>query len=365
MKINEILLESDKMSVSTLGGFPVTMLNIEQQGVDEALKVDIPQKQYDKKDLQAYLTRIKSGEKTKSDRFKPIIHASNIKAITKDNENTEWDLQDLANQIMTPPNSILGTNAKMAKSKKEGAITYDLTLPALSGIVVDEEASAGGEPVFVEVETCPGAGECQLYCYARKGGYVMFPGSSMSAARALNFLLNHPVEYMEMFDREVKQAKARVDKAGIKLLVRIHDAGDFFSKDYYDLMMDVARMNPDVRFYFYSKMGDIVTDTNSPPNVVKQFSPGAKSKEVKTVKFAREKGQFVKDAVTLPKEFFKGLFKTDQKGKYIKDEDGRTVVASAEAWDQFKDIGRAKLMKWHCLSTKRLVTLQNLDHFVA
>ena len=336
MKINEILFE-DKMSVTTLGGFPVTMLNIEQQGVDEALKVDIPQKQYSKDELQAYLSRIKKGEKTKADRFKPIIHASNIKAITMDDNNTEWDLDDLANQITTPPNSILGTNAKMAKSKKEGAITYDLTLPALSGIVVDEEASAGGEPVFVEVETCPGAGECQLYCYARKGGYVMFPGSSMSAARALNFLLNHPVDYMKMFDSEVKQAKARVDKAGIKLLVRIHDAGDFFSKDYYDLMMDVAKMNPDVRFYFYSKMGEIVTDPNSPPNVVKQFSPGAKSKEVKTVKFAREKGQFVKDAVTLPKEFFKGLFKTDEKGKYVKDEDGRTVVKSSEAWDQFKN----------------------------
>lgn len=335
MKINEILFE-DKMNVSTLGGFPVTILNIEQEGVDEALKVDIPQKQYSKDELQAYLSRIKKGEKTKADRFKPIIHASNIKAITMDDENTEWDLDDLASQITTPPNSILGTNAKMAKSKKEGAITYDLTLPALSGIVVDEEASSGGEPVFVEVTTCPGAGECQLYCYARKGGYVMFPGSSMSAARALNFLLNHPEDYMRMFDSEVKQAKARVDKAGIKLLVRIHDAGDFFSKQYYDLMMDVARMNPDVRFYFYSKMGDIVTDINSPPNVVKQFSPGAKSKEVKTVQFAREKGQFVKDAVTLPKEFFKGLFKTDEKGKYIKDEDGRTVVKSSEAWDDFK-----------------------------
>ena len=34
------------------------------------------------------------------------------------------DLNDLASQITTPPNSILGTNAKMAKSKKEGAIRY-------------------------------------------------------------------------------------------------------------------------------------------------------------------------------------------------------------------------------------------------
>lgn len=336
MRFYEIIAE-DKMSVSTLGGFPVTLLNIEQQEMDEALKIDIPHKKYDKKDLQAYLTRIKTGTTTKADKFKPIIHASNIKAITKDEENTEWDLGDLANQITTPPNSILGTNAKMAKSKKEGAMTYDLTLPALNGIVVDEEASTAGDPVFVEVETCPGAGECQTYCYARKGGYRMFPNSSMSAARALNFLLNHPVDYMKMFDSEIKQAKQKTDKAGIELLARIHDAGDFFSKEYYDLMMDVAKNNPDVRFYFYSKMGDIVSDPDSPPNVVNQFSPGAQGREIKKVKAARDKGQFIKDAVTLQKEFFKGLFKTDAKGKYVKDSEGRTVIASQESWDNFKD----------------------------
>jgi hypothetical protein len=336
MKIHEILFE-DKMNVSTLGGFPVTPLNIEQQGVDEALKLDIPQNQWDKKDLQAYLTRIKTGTTTKADKFRPIIHASNIKAITKDEKNTEWDLDDLASQITTRPNTLLGTNAKMVKSKKDGSITYDLTLPALNGIVVDEEASAGGEPVFVEVTTCPGAGECKTYCYARKGGYRMFPGSSMSAAKALNFLLNDPVNYMKLFDREVKLAKNKADKAGIDLLVRVHDAGDYFSKEYYDLSMNVARNYPDTRFYFYSKMGDVVTDPDKLPNVVNSFSPGAQSREIKKVQAARAKGQFVKDAVTLQKEFFKGLFKTDEKGKFIKDEEGRTVVKSPEAWEQFKD----------------------------
>lgn len=334
-KNKPVTKKRDEMTVMTLGGFPVTPLKITNQEVDEALKVDIPQTQLSKKDLQDYLTRIKTDTKTKADRFKPIIHANNIKAIVKDDQ-TEWDLNDLAEQITTKPNSILGSNAKMSKSKKEGAITYDLTLPALNGIVVDEEASTADNPVFVEVETCPGAGECKTYCYARKGGYVMFPAPSMSAARALNFLLNHPEDYMEMFDDEVKEAKARADKAKIKLLVRIHDAGDFFSKEYYDLAMDVAKNNPDVRFYFYSKMGDIVTDQNAPANVVKQFSPGAKSKEVKTVTIARGAGKKIKDAVTLQKDFFRGLFKTNEKGKYIKDEEGRTIINSPEDWEEFK-----------------------------
>ena len=377
MKIRHIVEAAD--STTTLGGFPVTVLNVEDQGVDEvappgaraermvkhikkgyardgklsdkeksiayatawkahnagrveeALKLDAPQQAWSKPEMQDYLTRIKTGTQTKADKFKPIIHGSNIKAITKDDSNTEWNLADLASQITTRPKQILGTNAKMAKSKKEGAITYDLTLPALSGIVVDEDT---GE--FVEIKTCPGAGECQLICYARKGGYRMFPASSMSAAQALNFLVNDPAGYMAMFDREVKAVDAKAKANGIKLLVRIHDAGDFFSKEYYNLAMDVARNNPDAKFYFYTKMGEIATDTSAPPNVVSQFSSGAKSREVKTVNVVRGAGKHVKDAVTLPKDMFRGLFMTDAKGKYVKDAQGTTQVVSNEAWQQFK-----------------------------
>ena len=312
--------------------------NVDPAVMNEALKLDAPQKPLSRDELHGYVDRIKTGTKTKSDKFKPIIHGSNIKAITQsDNPDDKWDLDDLAQQIMTRPTKILGTNAKMAKSKEEGAMTYDLTLPALSGIVVDEETGD-----FVQIETCPGAGECQLYCYARKGGYVMFPDSSMSAARALNFLVNDPEGYMAMFDKEVKMAQARTSKAGIKLLVRIHDAGDFFSKEYYDLAMNVARNNPDAKFYFYTKMGDLASDPGAPPNVVGQFSTGAQGREVKKVAFQRDAGKHVKDAITLPKDMFRDLFQTDKKGKYVKDEKGRSVVKGEAEWNAFKQELAAK-----------------------
>lgn len=349
MRVYEIILESKSR---ILGGFKVTPLNIEQDGgVDEALKLDAPQTPWSRDELQAYANRIKTDTKTKQDKFKPIIHGSNIKAITKDDGSTEWDLDDLAAQITQRPTKILGTNAKMAKSKKEGAITYDLTLPALSGIVVDEET---GE--FVEITTCPGAGECQLYCYARKGGYIMFAPASMSAARALNFLVNDPSGYMAMFDKEVKAAKARADKAGIKLLVRVHDAGDYFSKEYYDLSMNVARNNPNVKFYFYTKMGSIVTDPNAPSNVVGQFSGGAKRGEEKVVQFHRSQGKHVKDQVTLRNEFFRGLFVTDAKGKYVKDAEGRTQVKGPNEWNAFKQ----KLAKIYNIDPNTIVTYDQI-----
>lgn len=331
------LFESAKR---TLGGFEVKVVCDvptedfhDEEEIDEALKLNAPQEKWSSQDMQDYLTRIKTDTKTKADKFKPIIHGSNIKEkFVKADGTTEWDLEDLARQIMQRPTQILGTNAKMAKSKKEGAITYDLTLPALSGIVVDEDT---GE--FVEIITCPGAGECKTFCYARKGGYRMFPDSSMSAARALNFLVNDPKGYMDMFSNEVKLAAQRAGKAKIKLLVRIHDAGDFFSKEYYDLSMDVARQNPAIKFYFYTKMGDIATDASAPPNVVSQFSSGAQSREVKKVNFVRNAGRHVKDAITLPKDMFRDLFVTDARGKYVKDAEGRAQVKGPAEWTQFKN----------------------------
>jgi hypothetical protein len=302
-----------------------------KKAVEEAIKLNAPQRTIPRDELQGYADRIKTGTKTKRDKFSPIIHGSNIKAITKDDENTEWDLDDLASQITTRPRAILGTNAKMEKSKTEGEIIYDLTLPALSGIVVDEDTGD-----FVEITTCPGAGACQLFCYARKGGYVMFPASSMSAAQALNFLVNDPEGYSARVNQEIKAVKAKSDKAGIQLVVRWHDAGDFFSKEYLDLAYDVAKSNPDVQFYAYTKMGDVATGA-APANFTMNFSSGSKRGEEKKVEFYKQQnpGATVKQGVTVPKDMFFDLIA--RKGNsLIKDAKGRTQFSSPKALDTFK-----------------------------
>jgi hypothetical protein len=328
MKALEFIFESAQ---TTLGGFTVKPLHIEDQDVDEAIGLNAPHRRMSRDELQGYADRIKTGTKTKKDRFAPIIHASNIKAITKDDEGTEWDLDDLARQITTRPRTLLGTNAKMSKSATEGEIVYDLTLPALSGVVVDEETGD-----FVEITTCPGAGGCQLFCYARKGGYVMFPASSMSAAQALNFLVNEPAGYTAMVNKEIQGLKGKADKHGIRLVVRWHDAGDFFSKEYLDLAFGVARQNPDVKFYAYTKIAAAATAANKPDNFIVNFSSGSKRGEEKKIELHKAQGNAVKDAITLPKDLFRTLFVTDPKGKYVKDAKGRTQVKSPEAWEEFK-----------------------------
>jgi hypothetical protein len=314
---------------ATLGGFKVKPIQVGDD-VEEAIKLNAPQRKISRDELQGYADRIKTGTKTKKDKFAPIIHGSNIKAITKDDEGTEWDLDDLAQQITKRPNAILGTNAKMSKSATEGEIIYDLTLPALSGIVVDEESGD-----FVEITTCPGAGACQLFCYARKGGYVMFPASSMSAAQALNFLVNDPEGYNARVNQEIHAIKKKTDAKGIQLVVRWHDAGDFFSKEYLDLAFKVATDNPDVKFYAYTKIADIAT-SKAPDNFIVNFSSGAKRGEEKKIEFHKSQGNVVKQGVTVPKDMFFDLIA--RKGNsLIKDEKGRTQFKDQSSLDEFKN----------------------------
>jgi len=302
---------------------------VPNEGVEEAIKLNAPQRTIPRDELQGYADRIKTGTKTKRDKFAPIIHGSNIKAIVKDEDNTEWDLDDLAKQITSRPKAILGTNAKMEKSATEGEIVYDLTLPALSGIVVDEETGD-----FVEITTCPGAGACQLFCYARKGGYVMFPASSMSAAQALNFLVNDPEGYSTRVNQEIQSVKKKADKHNIQLVVRWHDAGDFFSKEYLDLAFEVARANPDVEFYAYTKIADVAT-ANKPNNFIINFSSGSKRGEEKKVEFHKSAGNVVKQGVTIPKDMFFDLIAREG-AKLIKDAKGRTQFKDHDALNEFK-----------------------------
>ena len=340
MRATEFILK-EAAENKLLGGFKVTKIKI-GDGIDEAIGLNAPHLVIPKDELQAFADRTKKGTKSKKERLdSPYIHASNIKAITKET-GKEWDLDDLADQITRRPNSILGTNAKMTKSATEGEIVYDLTLPALKGIVVDEET---GE--FVEIQTCPQAGECKIFCYARKGGYVMFPASSMSAAQALNFLVNDPSGYVAMVNKEIQTIKAKLadtsakaaKKSGgsaknIQLVVRWHDAGDFFSKEYLDLAFDVAKANPDVKFYAYTKVADAATGSK-PSNFIINFSSGARSSQEKKIQIHKSAGNVVKRGVTVPKDMFFDLIARDG-NKIIKDAKGRTQFTDQAALDQFK-----------------------------
>lgn len=355
MKIIDIILEG--VNSHTLGGFIVKPVNVQDDDVEEAIGLNAPHRVLPRSELHSYADRIKTDTKTKKDRVtQAYIHGSSIKAIThSDDPEDKWDLDDLANQIKQRPRSLLGTNAKMSKSAIEGEIIYDLTLPALKGIVVDE---ASGD--FVEIQTCPHAGECQLFCYARKGGYVMFPDSSMSAARALNFLVNDPEGYAKMVNDEIHSIKSKIAKVqkksgkNVQLVVRWHDAGDFFSKEYLNFAFDIANSNPDVQFYAYTKSADAATGAK-PNNFIFNFSSGAKRGQEKKIEIHRAAGNTVKQGITVPKEMFWDLI--DRTGnKLNKDASGRTAFKDEGAFNELKN----RLAKAYKLNPNTIISYDQM-----
>lgn len=360
MRAKEFIIEQKEY---TKNGFVLKVISSLPQSLNEALKLNAPHRVIAHADLHDYLGRIHSGTKTKQDKFKPIIHKSNIKITKSDNENDVWDLQDLAKQIMKRPGGIIGKNAKMTKSAKgilgknqkmsrsgEGdEIFFDITLPALKGIVMDEETGD-----FVEISTCPSAGECQLYCYARKGGYVMFPMASMSAARLLNFLVNDPEGFEQMVNTEIDKNSQSANKKGNTLIVRWHDAGDFFSKEYAEIAFDIARAHPDIMFYAYTKSSDIAL-SDKPDNFITRFSTGAHPRDKSAIASHKEKGHHVLQAHTIPKELFRDLIITHGKA-YEKDENGMMKFKSQQSFKEFKN----RIAKEYNVDPRTIITYDQM-----
>lgn len=263
-------------------------------------------------ELQAYLQRTVSGEKEKLDKYKmPYVHKSNVEI--KDENNRTYDLDKLKAAIITRPEKILKQNEKITHSGGGSTVYFNIGLPALKGLAVNERTGD-----FVVVDTCPGAGACKVYCYAKKGGYVQWKTSSLSQTRQLNFLLNDPIGYKAKLESELRSAVTKFDKKNTKVVVRWHDAGDFFSPDYLDLAYSVAKDFPNIDFYAYTKMADVAKG-NKPSNFKMNFSAGAKPEQEKQVNL-----QTTKHSTVVPKQMFADLVNRvevddpDKDGKKIK-----------------------------------------------
>lgn len=263
-------------------------------------------------ELQSYLQRTGAGEKEKLDKYKmPYVHRGNIEI--KDENDRTYDLNKLKAAITARPEKILKQNEKITHSGGGSTVYFNIGLPALKGLAVNEKTGD-----FVVVDTCPGAGACKVYCYAKKGGYVQWKASSLSQTRQLNFLLNDPSGYKAKLESELSASVSKFGKKGTKVVVRWHDAGDFFSPDYLDLAYGVAKDFPNIEFYAYTKMAG-VAQGDKPSNFKMNFSAGADMSQEKQVNF-----QTTKHSTVVPKQMFADLVNKvevddpDKPGKKIK-----------------------------------------------
>jgi hypothetical protein len=152
--------------------------------------------------------------------------------------------EDFIKLISHRPEQILKQNEKIGKSGDSGEIYYDITLPAYKGLVYRES-----DGKFYLVKTCPNAMNCKSTCYASKGNYVQYIGPWLRSIRILNFLINDFSGFKNKIAAEISEFK----KGGKKVIIRWHDAGDFFCKAYLKLALDLATEDPDVFHYAYTK----------------------------------------------------------------------------------------------------------------
>jgi ribosomal protein S10 len=314
-----------------------------KQELDEADMLGATTKVLPPDELQAYLQRTAAGEKDKLDKYKmPYVHRGNIQI--KDENDRTFDLDKLRAAISARPEKILKQNEKITHSGGESTIYFNIGLPALKGLAVNE---ATGD--FVVVDTCPGAGACKVYCYAKKGGYVQWKASSMSQTRQLNFLLNDPQGYKNKLESELRAAVKKFDKKGTKVAIRWHDAGDFFSPEYLDLAYSVAKDFPNVDFYAYTKMASVASG-NKPSNFKMNFSMGATPDQEKQIDF-----QKTKHSTVVPKQMFDDLVMKDDKGKAIRNDKGQIQFS-----DENLDILKKKLADKYKVFKDSIITYDEM-----
>jgi hypothetical protein len=96
------------------------------------------------------------------------------------------------------------------------------------------------------VNVCPSAMKCSRLCYARKGTY-RFRNVREAHQRNLMMVLDDLAGWESQMRSELSAKKF----AGA--YVRIHDGGDFFSREYLEAWLRIARVSPATTVYGYTK----------------------------------------------------------------------------------------------------------------
>jgi hypothetical protein len=294
MQFNESMPPGMANAVSELDDLP-TEEEFNGVGISEAGIPDAPVHDVDPLDIAKSKTSnpniakgiagVRSGDEKAPDSINPatgkkylpaerpqrMIHSSALlKILTPD--GTQIDPEKFKKLITVRPTKIIAQNSKLASSGSgANEVFYDLTLPAYQGLFYNEQLGK-----FQVVKTCPSANACKAYCYATSGGYVQYEGPWLSATRTVNFLMNDYEGFKAQLLNEIKGAVAAAAKKGKKVVLRWHDAGDFFSQTYMLMAFDIAKATPEVRHYAYTKQVDMVNKLagQKPENFIFNFSKG-------------------------------------------------------------------------------------------
>lgn len=135
------------------------------------------------------------------------------------------------------------------KMKKASVRTFNFGIPAYQ--------SANG------TKTCPFAKDCVSNCYARQGAYLW---GTVKAAYEYRLTVSQQDDFVDVMIKEIKKKKAQA--------IRIHDSGDFYSREYVSKWLKIIDAMPNVQFYAYTKSIPYFDGVSLPSNFVLIFSNG-------------------------------------------------------------------------------------------
>lgn len=281
--------------------------------------------------LKDYLNKVLANQNLPSDKRTKSLLLVHNKAIPFD-EKGDIDVAAFIENITKTPPQIISQNEKMGKSTTDNTITFNIGIPALRGLVYDMD-----ENEFYIVNTCPGAGSCARVCYARRGRYVLLTPIFIKQTRVLNLLLNDPDFFEKMLKHEIEML-ARKNKEK-KILFRWNDAGDFFSKKYFEIAARITKELKDKGYnfgsYAHTKIGDVYNLND--PNVLLNFSVDASEKQRQKVDL-----DVAKTSEIVPSTLFNDLFvrkgahfATDDKGKVMPKDENSIDTLKQRISDKF------------------------------
>ena len=157
--------------------------------------------------------------------------------------------------------TLLVQNKKMKDSSIDGLKVFNFGIPAFK--------SKSG------LMTCPMAGVCASGCYAKSGAYLF---SNVAKAYEARLKATQRKDFKLVMIAEIQKL---LKKRGLKkLVIRIHDSGDFYSQEYLADWLNIMAVFPTVQFYAYTKMIHYFKQGNSirllPQNFKVIFSLGGK-----------------------------------------------------------------------------------------
>lgn len=160
--------------------------------------------------------------------------------------------------------NLLTQNSKLKEtSKKLGLKIFNFSIPAYK--------SVNGETI------CKYAKDCVKYCYAQKGNYTRFP--KIGQLMEQRYELSKQSIFVGLMNIEIKKKKADA--------IRIHDSGDFYSREYLQKWISIANSNHNVNFYAYTKSLPYFKDITLPENMDVIFSVGGYKD--KTINFDKDR----------------------------------------------------------------------------